>query len=108
MVVQLGLAEVADDQFKSSDWVPQQNKAMMDSIRHFKTTYGTMGDLFDVTPMEGVSKVYFEDMLFETWHHGRTVLIGDGMWYSLSSFDRRVVNGTSKLKHCVQWSFFCL
>ena len=52
---------------------------MLDSIRHFKTPYGTMGDLFDVTPIERVSKVYFEDMLFETWNHGRTVLIGDGM-----------------------------
>lgn len=50
----------------------------MDSIRHFKTTYGTLGDLFDQTQIEKVSKVYFEDMLFETWTHGRTVLIGDG------------------------------
>ncbi|KAF9134768.1 hypothetical protein BGX30_011785 [Mortierella sp. GBA39] len=50
---------------------------MMDSIRHFKTPYGTMGDLFDATFVESVSKVYFEDMLFETWNHGRTVLIGD-------------------------------
>jgi hypothetical protein len=55
---------------------------MLDSIRHFKTPYGTMGDLFDVTPIERVSKVYFEDMLFETWNHGRTVLIGDGTYFS--------------------------
>ncbi|KAF8937995.1 hypothetical protein BGZ47_008762 [Haplosporangium gracile] len=77
VVVQLGVNAVADEQSNCSDWVPQQNKAMMDSIRHFKTTYGTMGDLFDATPLEGVSKVYFEDQLFETWNHGRTVLIGD-------------------------------
>lgn len=92
VVVQLGLAEVADDQFRSSDWIPQQNKAMMDSIRHFKTTYGTMGDLFDVTPIEGVSKVYFEDMLFETWHHGRTVLIGDAAHKLLPSSGAGAVN----------------
>jgi hypothetical protein len=79
IIVQLGLAEVEDDQFKTSDWVPQQNKKMLDSIRHFKTPYGTMGELFDESPVEGISKVYYEDMLFETWTHGRTVLIGDGM-----------------------------
>lgn len=79
MIVQLGIDATADEQVKSSDWVPQeQNKRMMDSIRHFKTPYGTIGDLFDVTPIERVSKVYFEDQLFHTWHHGRTVLIGDG------------------------------
>ncbi|KAG0293463.1 hypothetical protein BGZ96_002805 [Linnemannia gamsii] len=53
----VGVAEVADEQFKSSDWIPQQNQKMMDSIRHFKTPYGTLGDLFDVTPIERVSKV---------------------------------------------------
>ena len=79
VVVQLGITEIADEQFSCSDWVPQQNKKMMDSIRHFVTPYGALGDLFDVTPIERVSKVYFEDMLFETWNHGRTVLIGDGM-----------------------------
>ncbi|KAG9061269.1 hypothetical protein KI688_007607 [Linnemannia hyalina] len=57
---------------------PSNNKKMLDEIRHFKTPYGTMGDLFDVTDIEKVSKVYFEDKLFETWTHGRTVLIGDG------------------------------
>ena len=79
VIVQLGIAEFANEQFKSSDWVPQQNQKMMDELRHFKTPYGTMGDLFDATDVEGVSKVFFEDMLFETWNHGRTILIGDGM-----------------------------
>ena len=44
------------------------------------TPYGALGDLFDETDIERVSKVYFEDMLFETWNHGRTVLIGDGIY----------------------------
>jgi len=79
VVIQLGIDEIADDQFKSSDWVPQENQKMLSTTRHFKTPYGTMGDLFDATPTERVSKVYFEDKLFETWTHGRTVLIGDGM-----------------------------
>ncbi|KAF8945123.1 hypothetical protein BGZ47_003214 [Haplosporangium gracile] len=86
VIIQLGVTEIADDQFKSSDWVPQQNQKMMDSIRHFKTTYGTLGDLFDSTPIERVSKVYFEDMLFETWNHGRTVLIGDGQLHLLNFY----------------------
>ncbi|KAG0312829.1 hypothetical protein BGZ97_010806 [Linnemannia gamsii] len=77
VIVQLGVDATADEQFKTSDWVPQENKKMLDSIRHLKTPYGTLSDLFDVTPIERVSKVYFEDQLFETWHHGRTVLIGD-------------------------------
>lgn len=81
MIVQLGVDATADEQFKTSDWVPQENKKMLDSIRHLKTPYGTLSDLFDVTPIERVSKVYFEDQLFETWHHGRTVLIGDGMFF---------------------------
>lgn len=79
VVVQLGITEIADEQFSCSDWVPQQNQKMMDSIRHFVTPHGALGDLFDATPIECVSKVYFEDMLFETWNHGRAVLIGDGM-----------------------------
>ncbi|KAG9061265.1 hypothetical protein KI688_007603 [Linnemannia hyalina] len=74
----LGLSSTADEHASSSDWTNQDNKKMMDEIRHFKTPYGTMGDLFDSTDIEKVSKVYFEDKLFETWSHGRTVLIGDG------------------------------
>ncbi|KAG9070432.1 hypothetical protein KI688_007968 [Linnemannia hyalina] len=84
VVVQLGITEIADDQFRTSDWVPQQNQKMMDSIRHFMTPYGTLGDLFDETDIERVSKVFFEDMLFETWNHGRTVLIGDGIYIFFS------------------------
>jgi len=37
----------------------------------------TLGNLFDITPMKRISKVYFEDKLIETWNHERTVLIGD-------------------------------
>ncbi|KAK3839488.1 MAG: hypothetical protein JOS17DRAFT_798953 [Linnemannia elongata] len=92
VIIQLGIAEIADDQFRSSEWVPEQNLEMMNSIRHFKTLYGTLGELFDVTPIEGVSKVYFEDMLFETWTHGRTVLIGDAAHKLLPSTGAGAVN----------------
>ncbi|KAF9903441.1 hypothetical protein EC991_003814 [Linnemannia zychae] len=92
VIVQIGVDETADAQFKSSDWVPQQNQEMMDNIRHFKTPYGTMGDIFDATPIERISKVYFEDKLFETWNHGRTVLIGDAAHKLLPSSGTGAVN----------------
>ncbi|KAF9926891.1 hypothetical protein FBU30_003612 [Linnemannia zychae] len=92
IIIQIGINAIADDHFKSSDWVPQQNQKFLDSIRHFKTPYGTMGDLFDATPIEQVSKVYFEDMLFETWNHGRTVLIGDAAHKLLPSSGAGAVN----------------
>ncbi|KAK3834914.1 MAG: hypothetical protein JOS17DRAFT_773038 [Linnemannia elongata] len=92
VIIQLGLDELADDQFRSSDWMPQQNQKMMDSIRHFKTPYGIMGDLFDATPTERVSKVYFEDKLFDTWTHGRTILIGDAAHKLLPSTGAGAVN----------------
>ncbi|KAF9139738.1 hypothetical protein BG015_001920 [Linnemannia schmuckeri] len=50
---------------------------MMGSIRHYIIPYGTLGDFFDSTLVDRASKVYFEDILFETWNHDRTVLIGD-------------------------------
>ncbi|KAG0281196.1 hypothetical protein BGZ95_006022 [Linnemannia exigua] len=92
VIVQLGIEELADDQFRSSDWVPQQNQKLMDLIRHFKTPYGTLGDLFDATPIEHVSKVYYEDKMFETWTHGRTVLIGDAAHKMLPSTGVGAVN----------------
>ncbi|KAI1304585.1 hypothetical protein EDD11_005080 [Mortierella claussenii] len=39
---------------------------------------GELKDLFENTPKEGISKVVLEEKVFETWKHGRTVLIGDG------------------------------
>ncbi|KAF9088857.1 hypothetical protein BGX23_007054 [Mortierella sp. AD031] len=68
------------------------NNQMMDEIRHFKTTYGTLGDLFDTTPMERISKVYFEDKLFETWNHDGTVLIPDAAHKLLPSTGAGAVN----------------
>lgn len=78
VVIQLELAEIEEEQFRRSDWAPETNGKILDQIREFKTTYGPLGDIVDATPRERISKVFFEDMLFETWTHGRTVLIGDG------------------------------
>ncbi|KAF9543218.1 hypothetical protein EC957_001093 [Mortierella hygrophila] len=92
VIIQLGLSSIADEEVGSSDWITQDNQKMMDSIRHFSTTYGTMGDLFDVTQSDRVSKVFFEDKLFETWNHGRVVLIGDAAHKLLPSTGAGAVN----------------
>lgn len=41
----------------------------------------TIGDLIDVTPKEQINKVRLEEKIFETWHLGRIVLIGDGEFF---------------------------
>ncbi|KAF9352888.1 hypothetical protein BGX26_009326 [Mortierella sp. AD094] len=38
---------------------------------------GTLGELFDATPKHLISKVFLEEKIFKTWHHGRTVLLED-------------------------------
>ncbi|KAG0293590.1 hypothetical protein BGZ96_002635 [Linnemannia gamsii] len=37
----------------------------------------TMGDLYELTPMEFISKVMLEEKVFDTWYSGRAVLLGD-------------------------------
>ncbi|KAH7041663.1 hypothetical protein BKA57DRAFT_441459 [Linnemannia elongata] len=37
----------------------------------------TLGDLYERTPKELISKVMLEEKIFRTWHSGRTVLLGD-------------------------------
>ncbi|KAF9123044.1 hypothetical protein BGX30_001640 [Mortierella sp. GBA39] len=51
---------------------------MIKEVRDFLISMGgTMGDLIDSSPRDTISRVFLEDKLSETWHHGRTVLIGD-------------------------------
>lgn len=38
----------------------------------------TVGDLIDLTPKDLISKVMLEEKVFETWHHKRIALMGDG------------------------------
>ncbi|KAF9434123.1 hypothetical protein BGZ76_008525 [Entomortierella beljakovae] len=57
---------------RSSDWGPSQVEEMANACRDFVCPYGgTLADVIDKTPTERMSK------FFETWYHGRTVLIGD-------------------------------
>ncbi|KAF9116084.1 hypothetical protein BGW39_002834, partial [Mortierella sp. 14UC] len=66
------------DTFRASDWGPESAHALCKEIREYKIPIGgTLGDLIDNSPKEYVTKVLLEEKLFETWYHGRTVLIGD-------------------------------
>ncbi|CAO3567948.1 unnamed protein product [Mortierella alpina] len=47
---------------------------------------GDLGSLFDATPKENISKVVLEEKVYETWTHGRTVLIGDAAHRLLPNF----------------------
>lgn len=67
-----------------SGWGPQAAEKMCNKVRDFKVPGGkdgnvhALGDLIDKTPKELISKVLLEEKLFNTWHHGRVVLLGDG------------------------------
>ncbi|KAK3816922.1 MAG: hypothetical protein JOS17DRAFT_758561 [Linnemannia elongata] len=37
----------------------------------------TMGDIYDLTPQDMISKVMLEEKVFKTWYYGRIVLLGD-------------------------------
>ncbi|KAF9276266.1 hypothetical protein BGZ88_001845 [Linnemannia elongata] len=65
----------------NSEWGPLAAKAMCDETRHFPLPIGTkkltMGDIYDWTPKNQISKVMLEEKVFQTWYSGRKVLLGD-------------------------------
>ncbi|KAG0029272.1 hypothetical protein BGZ81_003979 [Podila clonocystis] len=73
----------ANDSFRASELGPEAAQAMCKEVRNFKIPGGrdskdlTLGVLIDKTPKELISKVMLEEKLFDTWHAGRTVLLGD-------------------------------
>ncbi|KAF9177802.1 hypothetical protein BGZ49_005494, partial [Haplosporangium sp. Z 27] len=76
--IQLTEADVKHLKSQNAEWGPEANDATLTKYRDFPCPLGgTMGDIFDATPKELISKVFLEEKLFKTWHHGRTVLIGD-------------------------------
>ncbi|KAG0250137.1 hypothetical protein BG011_008634 [Mortierella polycephala] len=70
-----------NDSFRNSEWGSEAAEAMCKEVRDFPIVGGdgtlTLGDLIDNTPKERISKVMLEVKVFDTWHYGRTVLIGD-------------------------------
>ncbi|KAG0204889.1 hypothetical protein BGX33_008243 [Mortierella sp. NVP41] len=70
--------EATEHKFRNSEWGPETSDPMIKEVRDFLIPFGgTLGDLIDATPRDTISRVFLEDKLFETWHQGRTVLIGD-------------------------------
>ncbi|KAG0207759.1 hypothetical protein BGX33_006653 [Mortierella sp. NVP41] len=71
-----------NDAFRQSEWGQEAATAMCKELCHFPIISGsekplTLGDLFDWSPKEYISKVMLEEKVFKTWYHCRTVLIGD-------------------------------
>ncbi|KAF9539242.1 hypothetical protein EC957_005620 [Mortierella hygrophila] len=73
-----------EQRFRNSDnseWGPTAAQSMCDETRKFPIAFGNgkmnLGDLYDRTPKELISKVMLEEKVFKTWYHGRTVLLGD-------------------------------
>lgn len=72
-----------DEAFRDVQWDQGAVEAMCNEVRDFPVDSGsdkqlTIGDLVDWTPKGRISKVMLEEKLFQTWGHGRTVLVGDG------------------------------
>ncbi|KAF9123109.1 hypothetical protein BGW39_009257 [Mortierella sp. 14UC] len=74
--------EAHSNEVENPEWGPQAAQSMCDETRNLPLSIGpkgtTMGDLYDWTPKDLISKVNLEEKVFETWHRGRTVLLGDG------------------------------
>ncbi|KAF8947876.1 hypothetical protein BGZ47_007544 [Haplosporangium gracile] len=78
--------EAEQQRFRNNDnaeWSDHSAAAMCDETRDFPLQLDdgkkrTMGDLYDLTNKEYISKVMLEEKVFTTWHHGRYVLMGDG------------------------------
>lgn len=73
-----------NDAFKKSSWGKEDATMMSKQVRHLKVPGGssgevlTIGDLIDRSDENLISKVSLQEKVFDTWYHGRAVLIGDG------------------------------
>ncbi|KAG0202071.1 hypothetical protein BGX33_009915 [Mortierella sp. NVP41] len=76
--------KAAEEQRSGNDdnveWGLQGAKAMCDQTQGFPIPVGSMtvGDIYDLTDQDLISKVGLQGKVFDTWFHGRTVLLGDG------------------------------
>ncbi|GJJ77180.1 hypothetical protein EMPS_09539 [Entomortierella parvispora] len=79
--------EAEEETFRNSEWGPEKSGSMIEKVKDFLLPFGsgTLGDLIDETPRDKISRVFLENKLFETWTHGRTVLIGDAVHKLLPS-----------------------
>ncbi|KAF9905027.1 hypothetical protein EC991_002090 [Linnemannia zychae] len=74
-----------EQRFKSSEnteWGKYPAQTMCEETRDFPVHLSdgkkrTIGELYDRTPKELISKVMLEEKVFDTWYSGRAVLLGD-------------------------------
>ncbi|KAF8932346.1 hypothetical protein BGZ52_010423, partial [Haplosporangium bisporale] len=72
-----------NDSFCNSEWGPEAAEALAREVRVFKLPGGkdgkvrTLGEYLDRTPKHLISKIMLEEIVFDTWHGGRTVFLGD-------------------------------
>ncbi|KAF9928812.1 hypothetical protein FBU30_002083 [Linnemannia zychae] len=69
-------------QSENSEWGAHTAHSMCDETRDFPILVKegekyTLGDLYDQTHKEVISKVMLEEKVFNTWYSGRYVLLGD-------------------------------
>ncbi|KAF9144964.1 hypothetical protein BG015_012052 [Linnemannia schmuckeri] len=77
--LQLDSAKSKKELSQTSEWDTDNNDAMIKEVNDFRTPLGlSMGELIRATPRDRISRIFLEEKLFDTWHHGRVVLIGDG------------------------------
>ncbi|KAF9948613.1 hypothetical protein BGZ70_002145 [Mortierella alpina] len=82
-----------DTSFRNSEWGPESIESMVKQVSHHKIPFGgTLGDLIEATPKNLISRVFLEEKCFETWHHQRTVLLGDACHKMLPSGGQGATN----------------
>lgn len=77
-----GATSTTDKDLRRLGWGEEAAEAMSNDLRDFPIPGGdgtlTLADVIDATPKNQMTKVMLEEKVFDTWHHDRAVLIGDG------------------------------
>ncbi|KAF9341251.1 hypothetical protein BGZ91_010083 [Linnemannia elongata] len=100
LVIQLTAKESEEEQFRNSEWGPEANESMIKSVAHFKTPYGTLGELINATPKETTTsiedvKAALEDYQEQRFEHVKTQ-------YEASQWNAKVIYGHSFLERMLR------
>ncbi|KAF9090279.1 hypothetical protein BGX23_006119 [Mortierella sp. AD031] len=92
VIIQMSAAESEETQFRNSEWGPETSDKILKEVGDYRTPFGRLADLIQQTPKDLISQVFLEDILYETWAHGRVVLIGDACHKLLPNAGQGAVN----------------